>query len=119
ERNFGIWTLDAGSGRAKELPIVRRGAPTAPAPERVRQTNQFESLALSPDGKKFAFIARGDVYAASAKDGGDAARVTATPGLESQPTWAPDSRRLVYVSRRDDGDHLYLYDFVTNRESAL
>jgi len=39
-------------------------------------------LALSPDGRKLAFAARGEIFAASAKDGGDAARVTMTPAAE-------------------------------------
>ena len=69
------------------------------APERSRPS--FQQLALSPDGKKVAFVAHGDVFAASAKDGGDAARVTDDAGAESQVAWAPDSRRLVYVSERD------------------
>jgi tricorn protease len=119
ERNFGVWTLDTASGHAREVPIVRRGASTSPAPERLRQTGQFRDLALAPDGKKVAFVARGDVFAASAKDGGDAMRVTATTDLESQPTWAPDSRRLVYVSARGTGQQLYLYDFGTAKETPL
>ena len=44
---------------------------------------------------------RGEVFAASAKDGGDAERVTTTPAREFGVAWAPDSRRLVYVSERD------------------
>ena len=119
ERNFGIWTFDTASGRAHEIHVTRRGAPTMPTPDHRKQANQFEDLALSPDGKKVAFIARGDVFAASAKDGGDAMRVTNTAAIESQPVWAPDSRRLAYVSRRDDARHLYLYDFGTNHEVAL
>ena len=79
ERDFGIWTLDTTSGEAHAVPITRRGAPAAPAPERLRQTSSFSDLALSPDGRKVAFVARGDVFAASAKDAGDATRVTDTP----------------------------------------
>ncbi len=119
ERDFGIWTVDTKTKQAHAIPITRRGTPTMPLPEHRRQTNQFEDLALSPDGKKIAFIARGDVFAASAKDAGDATRVTNTPAVESEPVWAPDSRRLVYASTRDDARHLYLYDFVTNREVPL
>ena len=59
------------------------------------------SSALSPDGKKVAFVAHGEVFAASAKDGGDATRVTTTPEREEQIAWAPDSRRLVYSRDRD------------------
>ena len=119
ERDFGVWTLDTSSGRAHQVSIVRRGSPAAPPPERLRQATRFEGLALSPDGKKVAFVARGDVFAASAKDGGDATRVTSTDAIESQPAWAPDSRRLVYVSARGRGQQIYLYDFATNTETPL
>jgi Tol biopolymer transport system component/C-terminal processing protease CtpA/Prc len=119
ERNFGIWALDTASGQAREVSIVRRGAATAPAPERMRQTTQFEGLALSPDGKKVAFVARGALFAASAKDGGDAARVTSTSEIETQPAWAPDSRRLVFARTRGAGQQIVLYDFSTNAETAL
>jgi tricorn protease len=119
ERNFGIWTLDTASGQAREVPIVRRGVASSPAPERTRLTNQFSDLALSPDGKKIVFVARGDLFAASAHDGGDAQRMTSTPEIESQPVWAPDSRRVAYVSARQGGQQVYLYDFATSAESAI
>jgi Tol biopolymer transport system component/C-terminal processing protease CtpA/Prc len=120
ERGFGIWRLDAGSGRAAEVPISLRGAAATPGVERVRQTEQFQELALAPDGKKVAFVARGEIFAASATDSGDAARVTFTAGVESQPTWSPDSRRLAYVSERAGGiGQVFLYDFATNTETRL
>src|SRR5262249_58602368 len=84
ERNFKIWKMDTGGGNPSEVPITRRGAPAGPAVERVNVSSQLSELALSPDGKKVAFIAHGEVFAASAKDGGDAARVTRTHAAESQ-----------------------------------
>jgi C-terminal processing protease CtpA/Prc len=45
--------------------------------------------------------------------------VTATAGIESQPAWAPDSRRLAYAARRDRGQQIYVYDFVERAERAL
>lgn len=119
ERNFGIWVADAATGQAHEVKITRRGVPTTPVPERVRQTNGFEDLALSPDGKKLAFIARGEVFAASTTDSGDAMRITNTAAIESQPVWSADSRTLVYVSARDNAQHIYQYDIATATETAL
>ena len=58
-------------------------------------TDQIQELALSPDGKKVAFTVHGEIFSASAKDGGDAARVTTTAGEEAELAWSPDSRRLV------------------------
>ena len=119
ERNFQIWKLDATSGRASVVNINRRGASSGPAVEHLRLTDQISELALAPDGKKIAFIVRGEIFAASSTDGGDAARVTFTPAEESQIAWSMDSRRLVYVSDRDGPGHLFLYDFGTNTETQL
>ncbi|HSB10805.1 MAG TPA: DPP IV N-terminal domain-containing protein [Blastocatellia bacterium] len=119
ERNFAIWKLDTASGQSSEVPITRRGAPAGPSVEHLRLTDQIQELALSPDGKKVAFVVRGEVFAASAKDGGDAARVTNSPSNESQITWAPDSRKLAYVSDRDGVPHIYTYDFASNAETQL
>jgi Tol biopolymer transport system component/C-terminal processing protease CtpA/Prc len=119
ERNFKIWKLDIGSGNASEVAITRRGAPAGPAVERISVAGQLSELALSPDGKKVAFVAHGEVFAASAKDGGDAARVTRTPAAESQIVWAPDSRKIAYVSDREGAFNIYSYDFTTNAEAPL
>src|ERR1041384_155083 len=119
ERNFAIWKLDPASGQATEVPITRRGAPAGPSVEHLRLTDQIQELALSPDGKKVAFVVRGEVFAASAKDGGDAARVTNSPSDESQIAWAPDSRRLAYVSDRDGASRVFVYDFESNKETQL
>src|SRR5262249_13560707 len=65
------------------------------------------------------FTVHGEVFAASAKDGGDAVRITNTAEDEFGLAWAPDSRRLVYASDRDGADHLYLYEFGSGRETQL
>jgi Tol biopolymer transport system component/C-terminal processing protease CtpA/Prc len=119
ERDFGIWTLDTNTGEATQVQISLRGAPAGPSVERLTLTNGLEEMALSPDGKKVAFIVHGEVFAASSKDGGNAVRVTSTTGRERQIEWAPDSRKLIYVSDRDGTQALYLYDFGTSQETRL
>ena len=119
EHNFSIWKLDTESGKASEVAITRRGASAGPGIERLRLTDQISEMQLSPDGKKVAFIVRGEVFAASAADGGDAARVSNSSAEEYQVTWSPDSRRLAYVSDRDGTPHLFLYDFNSNTETQL
>jgi tricorn protease len=119
ERDFGIWKLNVGSGEVTRVSIALRGAPAGEVAEHRSMTNGFSELALSPDGKKVAFAAHGQIFAASSKDGGDAARVTNTSGAEDQVAWSPDSRQLVYVSDRDGAPHIYLYDFSTRAETQL
>ncbi len=119
ERDFEVWSMDTASGEARKVPITKRGAPSSPALEHVTLTNGFQDLALSPDGRKVAFVARGEVWAASARDGGDAVRVSHSGARESQIGWLPDSRRIVYVSERNGVGNLYLFDFTSNMETQL
>ena len=116
ERDFGIWTVDTSTGRTRELSIALRGAPAAAAIEHRVFSDQIQELSLSPDGRKIAFTVHGEIFSASAKDGGEAMRITSSASEEAELAWAPDSRRLAYVSDRDGTRHLFIYDFGAGRE---
>ena len=119
ERDFAIWSFNTANGQASELKINRRGVPASPQVEHQRLTANFSGLSLSPDAKKIAFIAYGDVFVASAKDGGDAARITTTTELEAAPLWTNNSNRLIYTSYRTGIGKLYEYNFITGKEAPL
>ncbi|MDQ2889924.1 MAG: S41 family peptidase [Gemmatimonadota bacterium] len=119
ERDFGIWRYDVSTQQASVVPITLHGSPSSTGVEHRTLSTGFQQFALSPDGRKVAFVVHGEIFAASAKDGGNAARVTNTPAAEDQVSWAPDSRRIVYTSDRDGPRHLYTYDFGTTRETRL
>ena len=118
ERDFGIWKLDTATGKAAPIEITRRGATGTPEVTHLSLNNQFRDLVLAPDGRKLAFTAHGEVFAARRRDGGAAAASPAPRRNENQIAWSPDSRRMVYVSDRDGTYHLYCYDFSTNAEDA-
>jgi len=119
ERDFGVWRYDAGGGEPRRLAIELRGAATQLLTQHTTLTARYTELALSPDGKKLVFAAGGQLFAASAHAGGDGLRVTHTAAKEYDATWAPDSRRIAYVSDRDGETALFLYDFATNTERRL
>jgi tricorn protease len=122
ERNFTVWKMETATGKAERVPITLRGLPASPGVTHVTETN-FNTMALSPDGKKIAVIAHGEVFAASAKDGGEAQRLTRTPTAESGPVWSADSMKLVYRSESGTGEgsghNLVMYDFATGKETIL
>ncbi|HLM00555.1 MAG TPA: hypothetical protein VK400_05835, partial [Pyrinomonadaceae bacterium] len=119
ERNFKIWTLSADGGRATEVAINLRGLPAGTLTERVNPSTQIREITLSPDGKKIALVARGEVFAASSKDGGDAVRVTNTVAPESFAAWSPDSRKVVYTSERNGKLQIFQYDFASESEAQI
>src|ERR1041384_5145228 len=119
ERDLCIWKLNLQTKQAAPVEINLRGVAAAPAIEHRRVTDRIEDIALSPDGKKMVFVVRGDLFAASAKDGGEGVRITDTPARESEPAWSPDSRSIIYVSDREGRDHIYQYDFQKQAETPL
>ena len=118
ERDFGIWRWDAATGQAAPVPIQLRGAPSGEGDKHLNESS-FREIALSPDGKKVAVIAHGEVFAAPSKDGGPAQRITRTPAAESDLVWSPDSRRLAYLSEDGFDVRLKAYDFATSKTVTL
>ncbi len=117
ERDFKIWKLDTDSKKASEVSINLRGITSVPSV--TRESGTMQEFSLSPDGKKVVFTARGEIFAASASDGGDAFRVTNNVANDSDAAWSPDSKKIVYVSNRNGFDRIFSYDFTTNTESQI
>ncbi|MBL8175045.1 MAG: PD40 domain-containing protein, partial [Bryobacterales bacterium] len=120
ERDFTIWKMDPNNGKAASIPVYLRGAAATPSITHQSKRDGFDEMALSPDGKKIAFIVRGEVFAASSTPtDSNAFRVSHTHAHETQLEWAPDSKRIVYVSDRAGPYSVYLYDFRSNQETRL
>ncbi len=77
----------------------------ATAIERTHRSGASE-IAVSPSGKEFAFILRGDVFVANAQFG-TSKRITNTAALERDVHFSPDGRSLVYSSHRSGQWNLY------------
>jgi len=120
ERDFQIWSLRVdGTQPARALSFTLRGAPTAASSERLTLSTGVQQFALSPDAKKLALIIRGELFAADAKEGGEATRLTRSVAPEGAPAWAPDSRRIAYSSWREERARVYIYDVAARSERAL
>ena len=119
ERDFGIWRYDVAKGSAAEVPVTLRGAVSDVNTERQTLTQGFASLAVAPDSRKAAFVARGDLFVAGTRESSEATRLTSTVSVEADPAWLPDGRRVVYASSRGKAWHIFVQDAVTRAERAL
>ncbi|GHE60376.1 S41 family peptidase [Roseivirga thermotolerans] len=57
-------------------------------------------MAVSPNGKEIAFVARGEVFVTSV-DGSLTKRITDTPEAEQFVTFSPDGKSVVYAAERN------------------
>ncbi len=119
ERDFGVWHYDVASSATKQVPITLRGTVAETVSQTQQITQGFQSVVLSPDAKKLAFVARGELFVSASRDANEAYRVTRTAELEADVAWLSDSRRLVYASNRNNEWQLYVYDVSANEERAL
>ena len=81
-----------------------------PSPHIVRfKTSEgtWLSPTLSPDGTAIVFELLGDLYSVAAR-GGTARRITAGVSFDSQPSFAPNGRSIVFVSDRSGAENLWI-----------
>lgn len=96
--NYGGWHLYSWDmkGKPRALDIRLNTDRRMPRARESNLTNAGE-FALSPDGKKIAFIAGGDVFVMPAKPDAAAVQITDTVHEEKGIAWGPDSEKLVWV----------------------
>ncbi|RRR73104.1 MAG: peptidase S41, partial [Candidatus Viridilinea halotolerans] len=126
ERGGQIWRCDLESGEVAPLRITARGDGKVTPVRYESWQRGFSELRLSPDGKKIAFVARGEVFADFADKEidrelrqGASFRVTDTRARERELAWTPNSQALLYISDRHGEDEIYRYDFLTRQEQRL
>ena len=103
-----VYRLDAQTGREQRVPIKVFGdfPDTVPYFRNVRQN--IETYAVSPNGVRALFGARGDIYTAPAKEG-EVRNLTDSQGVrELAPAWSPDGRWVAYLSDRSGEYEVYV-----------
>jgi tricorn protease len=108
---FGtIYTLKAGSKKAKKINIRVAGDFPGVRKRYVNVGNRISSATISPTGARAIFEARGEIFSAPA-DKGNARNLTNTTGaMERDPAWSPDGKHIAYFSDESGEYMLHLRD---------
>ena len=76
------------------------------------------SLDVSPDGQTIVFDMLGDLYTLPIS-GGKATRLTSGMEFDMHPRFSPDGKSIVFVSDKDGGNNIWVYDLETEKSKAL
>jgi len=85
------------------------------------QSSRLSSVSeykLSPDGKKLAFVAGGDVFVMPAEEGGTPRQETDTTYREKDIDWSPDSKTLAYTTTQDARCWVVIHDVTKNKDAV-
>ena len=107
--SFGCWSPDGRRIAYFVADSLFIGGEAQETPRFVARADDPHSPAWSPDGKWIAFVSGNSVYFRNyniapsriwvvSVDGRTPVAVTSAHGINTSPTWAPDSRRLLMVS---------------------
>jgi tricorn protease len=77
-------------------------------PSRVSVAGMVEDLALSPQGERALFVARGDIFTAPIENGPTRNLTRSSGAHDRWARWSPDGRQIAYISDADGEDELYL-----------
>lgn len=109
-----IYTLQPG-GEPRRV-AVRIAADGRATLEKIVPVNAgFTEMKLSPNGKEFAYVFRGEIFVTSL-EGGITKRITNTPWQERSVSFSPDGRSLVYAAERDNNWNVYTVTIARKEE---
>ncbi len=93
-----LYTLKSGQPEKVNIVIHTEGKSNN---EQIIPINgNADEMAVAPNGKEIAFIARGEVFVTSV-EGGVTKKITDTPEQERFLSFTPDGKGIVYSSERD------------------
>lgn len=109
ENGGSIYSLDARNKQAKKVDIRLKSDNIFARSEIKDGARYLTASSLSPDGKRLAITARGEVFDVPAEKG-VTRNITRTPGAhERNSQWSPDAKHIAYISDKTGETELYLY----------
>jgi Tol biopolymer transport system component/imidazolonepropionase-like amidohydrolase len=100
-----------------EGPSYRRREARLTEPDEVSPVRGIVRPVVSPDGTHIAFTALGDIWMAPS-GGGTPKPLTRDEYLDSDPSWSPDGKRVVFASDRDGSMDLWVKDIGSSLQSG-
>ena len=120
ENDFDLWVMDAPDGVPRKLNL----RVSADAKENdigtVTFTNRADGFAPSPTGDYVAVDVHGEIMIVPTESGiGERTQVTSSPWRERFQSYAPDGRRMAYVSDESGDEEVWVYELASGQRRKL
>ena len=103
-----IYLYNLATGKTDKLTVTISEDFSSGRDKQINAANFNTSYAISPDGKRAAFGARGDIFTVPAKSG-VTRNLTQSSGFHDRNVeWSPDGKWVSYISDRNGEDELFI-----------
>ncbi len=103
-----IYILDLPSETLQRIEVQLATDRHTVRAEYVKVSDKIQEFDISPEGKRVAFSARGEIFTVPAKEGNTRDLTNSSGSKEMYPRWSPDGKWIAYVSDRTGEEELYL-----------
>ncbi len=103
-----LYNYDLATGEIKKIPVYIENDLITGRNELKDASKLIRSWAISPDGKRVVFGARGDVYTVPAKHGITRNLTQSSGAHDRNVEWSPDGKYISYISDRTGEDEIYI-----------
>jgi tricorn protease len=104
-----LWVVSTKGGTPRKLAIEAYADDKTNPDRTVTYTNNLSEFAVASDDSAIAFVVHGQLFCMP-RSGGKAKRLTDNPYFDHAPAWAPDSRKLAFLSDRTGHENIYLLE---------
>lgn len=106
-KDYQIWVTDMTSGSSKKVDVSFKDYVDIDQAESFRLAGNISNFDVSPDGKKFAIVSRGELFVSDAKGKFVRQIPTATSGRILECHWLKDNKTILFNQTYDGYQNWY------------
>jgi len=103
-----LYTLDPKTEKVEKLTIYINDDGAVGRDKMKDASKNINDAALSPDGNRAVFTARGDIFTVPAKSGVTRNITKSSGAHDRNATWSPDGKTIAYISDMDGEFEIYI-----------